>query len=668
MDQSLRRHRLRLSSGNAAMIFALAGGTLALIAASAIELGRISDMRTKLAAASDAAALAAKRQQIERFGEDGLAASRSAGEQAGRDLFDGNRTELAGLADNVNLSIGWDPDGSARVTATADARLLFGGILSLGGALPLSSVPLQVVSVAGSGTNSWVEIAMVLDNTGSMFSTDGRPTTRFTNLRAAAIAFTNTAFDAMSVPDRLRIAVVPWAATVNIRGEQPLGWDPAPVAGGTTVVADRGTRTLPASPLNRNGEITQNSPTLAALFAPVTWRGCISGDGESLTASDGLKSPMRWDALAVPSNMHQTTWRPQVTSMGTCWNCPSPPASPPTSPPTLPPPPPPPPGGPIGSLEPGRGPWPAGIPHVPALTRTPVSQVQAGCTAYACPQTQCDPGHPGVSGTLCWQAPLKGYGAGSHALGRRNTYAPTDGTCIDTAAGECTAGAAPPTRAQPACVSDPNEFAWNSAGGAVCSDTPLSAWTSFDPTVGPNINCPMPMLGLSGSRAQVLGAINRMSPVVGGTHADVGLRWGLRALSPRAQWANFFGNPGAARPQAFGRADAKKAMILITDGENTEAEDFPGFWGCSDTTLPGCSGAPDQAELDARMDAWCSAIRNDYEVELYTVAVNISNPAAVARLASCAGDPSRAFAVDASQLDETLGEVAQSIFQLHIKE
>jgi hypothetical protein len=217
-------------------------------------------------------------------------------------------------------------------------------------------------------------------------------------------------------------------------------------------------------------------------------------------------------------------------------------------------------------------------------------------------------------------------------------------------------------------VSDPNEFAWNSAGGAVCNDTPLSSWTSFEPTVGPNINCPMPMLGLSGSRAQVLGAINRMSPVVGGTHADVGLRWGLRSLSDRVQWANFFGNNGAARPQGFGRNDAKKAMILITDGENTQAEDFPGYWGCSDTSAPGCSGAADQATLDARMDAWCTAIREDYEVELYTVAVNISNPTAVARLASCAGDPSRAFAVDASQLAETLEEVAQSIFQLHLKE
>ena len=176
------------------------------------------------------------------------------------------------------------------------------------------------------------------------------------------------------------------------------------------------------------------------------------------------------------------------------------------------------------------------------------------------------------------------------------------------------------------------------------------------------------MLGLSGSRPQVLSTINRMSPVVGGTHNDVGLRWGLRSLSPRNQWANFFGNNGGKAPTNFSATTAKKAMVLITDGENTEAEDFPGFWGCSDTQAPGCSGAPDPAELDARMLAWCSAIRNNYDVELYTVAVNISDPAAVAKLATCAGSPSRAFAVDASDLNKTLETVAGSIFQLRLKE
>lgn len=68
------------------------------------------------------------------------------------------------------------------------------------------------------------------------------------------------------------------------------------------------------------------------------------------------------------------------------------------------------------------------------------------------------------------------------------------------------------------------------------------------------------------------------------------------------------------------------------------------------------------------MLAWCSAIRNDYNVELYTVAVNITNPEAVAKLRTCAGDPERAFSVDAAELNKTLELVVKSTFQLRLKE
>ncbi len=681
MFKLTNRRRLRATSGNVAMIFALGGAALLVVAGSAIELTRVADMRSKLASAADAAALAAKKRQIDTFAATGLTPSQASGALAGRNMFDGNRAELDQLADNITATVSWDADGSARVVAHADAKLMLGGILSMGGALPFGSVPIEVVSVASSGTNQFVEIAMVLDNTGSMFSMDGRPTSRFTNLRSASVAFVNSAFDNMSVPDRLRIAVIPWGTTVNMRSETPLGWDPTPVAGGSAVVADRGTRTLPGSPMDRSGSINQNTATLNGMFAPVSWRGCVSGAGESQAANDSPKSGMRWDALAVPSHMHGTTWRPRITVSATCWSCPSSPPSPPGPPsPPSPSPPPPPPGGMIGSLDRAPTIEPARFAQMGTGRNGPgermflgfggpqVRGVQSGCTPYACTQDQCDSGHPGVSGTTCWQAPRKGYGPDPSTDGRRNTFAPVNGSCINTGFNDCTPGSAPPTQPQPACVSDPNEFTWNSSGGATCANTPLSSWSSFEPTVGPNINCPMPMLGLSGSRTQVLASINRMTPVTGGTHADVGLRWGLRALSSRSQWASFFGIGGTNAPQDFGRNDTKKAMILITDGENTEAEDFPGFWGCSDSSAPGCSGAPDSATLDARMASWCQAIRDDYGVELYTVAVNITNPAAVARLAACAGDPSRAFAVDASQLSKTLEQVAQSIFQLHIKE
>ena len=65
---------------------------------------------------------------------------------------------------------------------------------------------------------------------------------------------------------------------------------------------------------------------------------------------------------------------------------------------------------------------------------------------------------------------------------------------------------------------------------------------------------------------------------------------------------------------------------------------------------------------------WCRAIREDYGVALYTVAVNVSDSAAVNLLSQCAGDPSRAFSGDATALDATFAEIARQTFQLRLKE
>lgn len=258
---------------------------------------------------------------------------------------------------------------------------------------------------------------------------------------------------------------------------------------------------------------------------------------------------------------------------------------------------------------------------------------------------------------------MKYYGADPYTRGRRNTYHKIAQNCLATS---CSPPPGPPYQTSQPCVADPNEIAWNVGGGRWCPWVPATTWTQFDPTTGPNLNCPMPMLGLSGSRPQILQTIDRMSPVVGGTHGDVGLRWGLRALSPRTYWANFFGN-GANIPRNFGRTNGRKAVIFISDGKNTQSNDFPGYWGCSDTSAPGCTGSPDQAELDTRMLSWCTAMR-DQEIDVYTVAVNISDTTAVSLLATCAGNPENAFAVDASQLNATLSTIASSIFKLHLKE
>jgi hypothetical protein len=272
---------------------------------------------------------------------------------------------------------------------------------------------------------------------------------------------------------------------------------------------------------------------------------------------------------------------------------------------------------------------------------------------YLCTKTRCVAGAPSVTGLDCWQDDNNGTrNAFYNHTGGANCYW-----------GGCQANLTPNT-AQ-GCTSDYNEVAYNAANGQWCSWVPREQWTSFKAITGPNLNCPMPMLGLSANRSQLIDTIDRLSPSPGGTHADVGLRWGLRSLSPTTEWTNFFGHTA---PKPYNDARATKIMILMTDGANEQAVNFPGYWGCSESAAPGCSTSPDRATLDARMLSWCTQIRTTYGIELYTVAVNVTDSTAVNLLGQCAGSPTRAFAVDASQLTATFAEIARSTMALRIKE
>jgi Flp pilus assembly protein TadG len=684
LEMASSKRRLKSKAGNVAMIFALAAVPATIAVGSGIEWSRITSAKAKLDRATDAAVLMAKKEQIENRAQ-GTAASQAMGEAAAQKAFAQNAIELAEVADNEAITITWDADGAARGIGAADATLVFGGVLGM------NTAHIEALAVATSGADSFIEIAMVLDNTGSMFAKDGRPKTRFTLMREAATSFVNSSFDRMTQPSLLRFAVVPFGTTVNVKSEEPGTWDNSAAPAGT--VADYGSRSMPVSTISRSGEIVENPTQLAAMFAPVEWRGCISGNGETQLASDAPKAAMQWNALNVPAFPQSSSWKPIVDVPGTCQSCTGtrdelgenelgtgtedPPVSPP--PPVVPPPATPPPPKGKGKNAENRLRKPQA--QFAAISSGPKSarearfltfgrqQSVAGitCVNVPCTQQQCDPNVTSwEAGTNCTQTTMKGYGPEATTPGRRNTFIKQDTQCWTMPDYSCTATKT--FGALSTCIGDPNEFGYNNSGGAWCSWVPATTWEAFDDSIGPNVNCPMPMLGLSGSRPQVLATINRMSPVVGGTHNDVGLRWGLRALSPRTEWTNFFGNPGSKAPLPFVGGGSKKAMVLITDGENTEAEDFPGFWGCSDTTAPGCTGAPTPDVLDQRMLDWCQAIRTTYGVEIYTVAVNITDTDAINKLAQCAGDPARAFTVDASALGGTLDNVARSIFQLRLTE
>jgi Flp pilus assembly protein TadG len=626
----LRRFEER---GNVAILFALVGSAALGILGTTVELTRISTARASLDAAADAAALAAKRVQMDRS-MDGDVVAKAAAVAVGQKVFGASAPGIDEGVTGTTAIFSWDSDGSARVVATGSLNLILGGVVGK------STQPLRGVGVATAGADRELEVSLLLDTTASMFNTDGRATTRFGLMRDSAKSFVNTLFDTISVPGRLRVAVVPWATTVNIKSEAPLGWSNA--AGAVRSPADFGTRDLPTTTIDRSANLNQNNATLTSQFAPVGWRGCISGTGETQSTNDSVMANMKWDALRIQPLNRQTTTQDGTSANGWCDNwqgCGGGGGSPP------------PPSGTQGNLR-----NPTKQRESFAFLDFGKSQQQVACVnnRYRCTVNQCNSSSPSVTGLDCWQ---------ESANGTKNAFFNFSGSAA------CRwGGCQTDLNALQAwgCTADYNEVTWNANNGNWCWFVDRSEWTAFKPISGPNLNCPMPMLGLSGNRAQLIDTIDRLSPAPGGTHADVGLRWGLRSLSPRAEWTSFFGHTA---PKPFNSNQSSKIMILMTDGANEQAVNFPGYWGCSDTNSAGCASSPDRATLDARMLSWCNEIRNTYNIELYTVAVNVSDTTAVNLLKQCVGnDATRSFSVDASQLSATFATIARSTFALRLKE
>ena len=635
--------------GGVAVTFAAAGITLCLLVAGGIEMHRRNLAVALMQKATDAAALAAKRYEADSRGSLSAALARAKGESEGRSMFDtAIREEARIFGANIPVpNFTWLESGAVRVDVSGRVDLIFNVLL------PANFGDVMTHSVVDVGVPLPTELALVLDNTSSMFQKDGRAQTRFTQLRDAAKTFTHTLFDAAQQAnvDFLRMSVVPWTTTVNVRGEAPRAADYSGKAAISSIV-DRGSQIQVLTPNDRSGRVALN----AAAFGDIGWRGCISGAGEDQTPSDA--GGMNWTALAVESPVLASSWVgfgdiKQVQRQECKWTCSD-----------------------DGRTNCGGGGGGGGgtqgfydllrrtVPQVaPArifgdrlkhAVDSDIQEVCQTCTSSDCvmkshDERVCDT-HD--RNTACWQ---------DIAQGRRNPFMARPGTCASDA---CLArGSSYPKIDVGPCVGDPNEPGIKSGTLKWCPWVAQTTWTKQDPITGPNINCPTPMLGLSGNRRQVLETLDRMTPVPGGTHADVGLRWGLRTMSPNGAWPQFF---GLTQPPVAFRGQERKIMVLITDGENQQAIDYPGYWGCSSGSNPGCNTSPDKARLDQMMLSWCSEIRTRYQVELFAIAVNFSNPQAVALLRQCAPEPQHFFNIDAAQLKNVLNIIASSVIRLRI--
>ncbi len=663
--------------GNVAMIFALAIPVLILLVGGGIDVRQWSNNKGFAADATDAAVLAGAKTYFASSAGTPVA-RKAAAEASAFAAFDrqmalgSTTTVINSKALNINAAT-----GEVTMTVTGGSKNNFAGVLGY----PI--MPFTVTASATAGGQE-LELALILDNTSSMFESN-----RFQAMRAAAKDYVNTMFDLGG--DRVRISVVPWTTVVNINTSAPDAANPAavgdvaPPAAGTRVAPpaiSAGRYALVATP--RDAAVAINQADLDALAAPTTWRGCIrSANGEvEVDASGAVTKPIsdnapdtRWPAALLETNLSQSgnLWWCDAWTTSTVWQDdpgpPGPPGDPPPPPPVM-----------EGSLE-GRYVVPnfqrAGWNRsdaVPALRRSGLLQKLAYVS-----QTTCDPGHQFMS-------PLRQCigdgGSWWHYNGTRNAYYPYQEDCGNWNYWSTT----PPEKVgeNKPCLADPNEISYVAGGGRICAWeqdafsgfnastwTASPNWTAAAPISGPNINCPVGMLPLSGNRKQVLDKLNEMYPVPGGTMADVGLLWGLRSLSPKKYWQDFWGLGVAAK--GWGDKKTRKIAVMLTDGANVAPSQYEGYYGCTDTwrggPAGGCWNSPnvaklDQASIDGLMLSACNEIRTSYKVELYVILVDVADAAARAKATACAGDSAHAIFTSTAGVGDAFKDIVDRALRL----
>lgn len=241
-------HRLaRDRRGNVAMVAALAMGPIALAGLGAADLARATSAKSQLQDALDAAALGAAR----------TGATTDAEMTAVGDRFLRQNLQLSSDISYTSSTFVIGANGKVIANARLEVTPFIAGLVN-GGTMPITATS-EVVRA-----DTKVEIALVLDNTGSM--SEG---TKLADLKTAAKDFVTKMQEAAAkslYSDAVKISLVPFSNTVRVDGTAYRY---------ATWMDQSGT-----SPINNQIFTTSSGTQFANRFTLFTtlgtpWRGCV---------------------------------------------------------------------------------------------------------------------------------------------------------------------------------------------------------------------------------------------------------------------------------------------------------------------------------------------------------------------------------------------------------
>lgn len=260
--RTARRFR-SATDGAVALIFSLALIPMLMLAGIVIDYGANSNARQQAQNAVDAAVLALAK--LPPSTTDAVLRDKAVKQVTAAMA----RTQAEGLSVAMQRA-----DDTIRVTLNATTPTT---LTRLGG---FTSLPLVVSGTARRGSGN-LEIALVLDNTGSMRGT------KLANLKAAATDLVNNLFKEVdpAKPNALKMAVVPFSMTVNV----------GPANAGAGWIDKDGLASY-------HSQLFVSKANRLSLFGRlgVPWGGCVEGRPMPYDVSETAATPGTPDTLFVP--------------------------------------------------------------------------------------------------------------------------------------------------------------------------------------------------------------------------------------------------------------------------------------------------------------------------------------------------------------------------------
>lgn len=161
-------------------------------------------------------------------------------------------------------------------------------------------------------------------------------------------------------------------------------------------------------------------------------------------------------------------------------------------------------------------------------------------------------------------------------------------------------------------------------------------------TKGPNAYCPPPITPLTNTKATVNAGIAALA-ARGNTHVNLGAVWGWRLVSPR--WRGYWGGTMDTNnlPLDYDAPLMSKAVIIMTDGENTMSDSVRSAYGyLGQGNLGTTSSSTAKTKLNDKLAAVCTAMKAK-GIVVYTVLFAEDSTTAANLMKNCATSPDYYF-------------------------